>query len=708
METGAGHTTDGTGAATAAAGAAAEPEAPAPGNERREWAAFLNTVIHATDNATGVNLATVSVPSLRHPGALYCLLLNNGKFYIGKTDNLQERLRQHAGQSARFRGSAWSSGQFSGNMSNVWTSPPTQVLNGYDENYVTQRMMWKYGYEKVRGGAWTHPNPLPGDEMEHLNRLRDDAEGLCRNCGGLGHFISECGAPRRRRCRSGVYANFPACNDPWEAGEDVEDEDQGPQVDRSGVGPEPPNEVADIFGRIHDAISAEGDAGSMQISAIVKMATRLPGKQPPDLNVISRLSGPAQEFLRRYQPQAFEPRGGLYTHQQLVLQHMADPQPRAPNEPPPHHMLLTCGTGTGKSLCFWSWLVHHLTADGSQQSTAIVAFPTQALLWDQAQRITEIDGSELNTFVLARGKELAYGGVLHIGGQEIPWSVWHGTGQGSTRDSKMVEHVQQSDSFCNARILISTVDNIHWNLAKARGKGKARVGLRILKNLRCIVLDEVHKLDGNLGANVHYLLRRLALARQRLQQLDGLAPALVTRPRVFMASATVGDAQNFAARLLGVTAPEDILHVSADAAGGLAPEFTFVPGGKEEAITMMQRHYSRRGADGQLRLIVVVDGSGSNPSDVCRIMSSSCLGPRARALLFSPSKLKSKQTASQLRINYTPATYRSVCVYDADLPPYERRVQELGLNQVCTSMCWRLHLKLVTPGCYASGIVHDC
>lgn len=74
---------------------------------------------------------------------VYVLELENERYYVGITYNLNLRLAQHwAGEGA------------------VWTRshPPLKLLEVHQnrtEEDVTLDMMLKYGYERVRGGPWT-------------------------------------------------------------------------------------------------------------------------------------------------------------------------------------------------------------------------------------------------------------------------------------------------------------------------------------------------------------------------------------------------------------------------------------------------------------------------------------------------------------------------------------------------------------------------
>jgi len=151
---------------------------------------------------------------------------------------------------------------------------------------------------------------------------------------------------------------------------------------------------------------------------------------------------------------------------------------------------LTSSTGSGKSLCFWAWIVHKLVHD--PQATALVCFPTQALLWGQSVRLQEISRS-----CVISSQGLAYSGQLVITGQPVDWTVWKGSGS----DQGMTLH-EQGTAFQQARLRIATIDKVHYSLLRGAPRFAAR--------LCCLVLDEAHQYQGLFGAQVAYLLKRLA------------------------------------------------------------------------------------------------------------------------------------------------------------------------------------------------------
>ena len=77
---------------------------------------------------------------------LYVLKLKQGKWYIGKSADVNRRFEQHLSGG----GSRWT--QLYEPIEIVYTRP---IRNEHDETNTTKDYMKKYGVENVRGGAYT-------------------------------------------------------------------------------------------------------------------------------------------------------------------------------------------------------------------------------------------------------------------------------------------------------------------------------------------------------------------------------------------------------------------------------------------------------------------------------------------------------------------------------------------------------------------------
>ena len=112
---------------------------------------------------------------------VYVLELENGKYYVGKTINVERRFKQHLSGSSK------------------WTRmyKPLRIINiihecdGLDEDKITVKYMIKHGIHNVRGGPYISAK-LSLEEITHIHRRIRMAMNLCLICGSSLHFASKC------------------------------------------------------------------------------------------------------------------------------------------------------------------------------------------------------------------------------------------------------------------------------------------------------------------------------------------------------------------------------------------------------------------------------------------------------------------------------------------------------------------------------------
>ena len=116
-------------------------------------------------------------------GGVYVLQRPDGGFYVGKSCNIKERLRQHAEGS----GAACAKG----NCRRVPPlTQPCEDLEAWERAEVLARML-KHGIDKVRGWMYT-TQELSEAQAEHAFSQVCEKYDLCRKCGKRGHFAKSC------------------------------------------------------------------------------------------------------------------------------------------------------------------------------------------------------------------------------------------------------------------------------------------------------------------------------------------------------------------------------------------------------------------------------------------------------------------------------------------------------------------------------------
>ena len=112
---------------------------------------------------------------------IYILKLQHGKYYVGKTDNIEKRIQQHI------------------NGTCSWTKKYKLILveqiipnaSDFDEDKYTKEYMDKFGIDNVRGGSYVTEELDEGDKYS-IQREIWGAKNLCKQCGRSGHFIKSC------------------------------------------------------------------------------------------------------------------------------------------------------------------------------------------------------------------------------------------------------------------------------------------------------------------------------------------------------------------------------------------------------------------------------------------------------------------------------------------------------------------------------------
>jgi DEAD/DEAH box helicase domain-containing protein len=274
------------------------------------------------------------------------------------------------------------------------------------------------------------------------------------------------------------------------------------------------------------------------------------------------------------------------------------------------NVLVATPTASGKSLCYNLPVMQTLL--GHPEARALYLFPTKALSQDQQ--------SELNETTL--GADLGLKIATYDG--DTPSSL-----RASARET--------------GQIIISNPDMFHSGILPNHPKW-----IKFLKNLRYVVVDEIHTYRGVFGSHVANVLRRL----RRVAAFYGATPQFIA------CSATIGNPQAHAEALLGV--PVDLV----DRSGA--------PSGKKHFVLYNPPLVDR------------VQGIRRGTVNEAQALAVKVLTDGQKVIVFARSRIRVELIASYIKERlanlYTDNRRIRVESYRGGYLPNERREIEKGLR----------------------------
>lgn len=113
---------------------------------------------------------------------IYILELEQGKYYVGKSENVEERVNQHF----QGRGSVWTQKYRPKRLVET-----IELDNDFNEDFHVLKYMKEYGIDNVRGGSFSCII-LRDSEKSVIEKLIHSSNDGCFRCGRTGHFVQNC------------------------------------------------------------------------------------------------------------------------------------------------------------------------------------------------------------------------------------------------------------------------------------------------------------------------------------------------------------------------------------------------------------------------------------------------------------------------------------------------------------------------------------
>ena len=119
---------------------------------------------------------------------IYILSLKDSKYYIGRTQELNKRVKEHLENQ---NSPQWVFNHPVITIDGVPQVQSKKMISKYDELSTTLAYMEAYGIDNVRGSIFCYEN-LSDSDKSYIQKMIDSANNKCYDCSGEGHFSSKC------------------------------------------------------------------------------------------------------------------------------------------------------------------------------------------------------------------------------------------------------------------------------------------------------------------------------------------------------------------------------------------------------------------------------------------------------------------------------------------------------------------------------------
>lgn len=114
--------------------------------------------------------------------SIYILLLEDNKYYVGKSPNPKFRIEQHFNSN----GSSWTK-----KYKPIRVIETINNCDNFDEDKYTLKYMAKFGINNVRGGSFCEIT-LSDNNILTLEKMLKSSQDKCYICNNFGHFAKNC------------------------------------------------------------------------------------------------------------------------------------------------------------------------------------------------------------------------------------------------------------------------------------------------------------------------------------------------------------------------------------------------------------------------------------------------------------------------------------------------------------------------------------